>query len=154
MPKYKISIETQPDAKQVNFVDKQLHQFNVGQIGDYQYTPLFLLLHDSEQKVVGGLDSFIGLGWFHISTLWITEELRGCGYGRALLEMAEQEALKQGCFNAYVFTYSFQSPEFYKHLGYKVFGELEDFPPGHRRYFLKKRLRLNSGEYPHYLPGC
>lgn len=45
-----------------------------------------------------------------------------------------------GCCNAYIFTYSFQSPEFYKHLGYEVFGELEDFPLGHCRYFLKKRL--------------
>lgn len=25
----------------------------------------------------------------------------------------------------------------------RVFGELEDFPPGHRRYFLKKSLQKN-----------
>jgi len=63
---YKISIEIQPDSKQVDFVDKQLHEFNVSKIGDYQYTPLSLLLRDSEKKVVGGLDSFMGLGWLHI----------------------------------------------------------------------------------------
>ncbi|MDF5730162.1 MAG: GNAT family N-acetyltransferase [Rhizonema sp. PD38] len=113
---------------------------NVDKIGDYQYTPLFLFLRDSEQKVVGGLDGFMGLGWLHISTLWIAEELRNSGYGKALLFTSEQEAVKCGCFNAYVFTYSFQAVEFYQHLEYEVFGELEDFPPGHRRYFLKKRL--------------
>ncbi len=140
MPEYKISIEIQPDSKKVNFVDKHLHEFNVGKIGDYQYTPLFLFLRDSEQKVVGGLNGFIGLGWLHISTLWIAEELRGCGYGRALLLAAEQEAFRHGCFNAYLFTYSFQATGFYQHLGYEVFGELEDFPPGHSRFFLRKRL--------------
>jgi len=96
------------------------------------------------KRWLGGLDSFMGLGWLHISTLTIAEELRGYGYGRALLLAAEQEAVRHSCFNAYVFTYSFQAPEFYQHLGYEVFAELEDFPPGHRRYFLKKRLTKKS----------
>ncbi len=34
MPEYKIPIEIQPDSKQVDFVDKQLQDFNVGKIGD------------------------------------------------------------------------------------------------------------------------
>ncbi len=141
MPKYKISIEIQPDSKQVDFVDKQLHKFNTSKIGDYQYTPLCLLLRDSKENIVGGLEGFIGLGWLHIGTLWIAEELRGDGYGKALLLAAEEEAVNRGCLNVYVFTYSFQAPEFYQHLGYEVFGELTDFPPGHRRYFLKKNLQ-------------
>ncbi len=141
MLEYKISIASQPDSKEVDFIDKQLHEFNVDKIGDYQYTSLFLLLRDSHNQVVGGLEGFIGLGWFHIGTLWVAQELRGDGYGKALLLTAEQEAVNRGCFNAYVFTYSFQAPGFYQHLGYEVFGELEDFPPGHRRYFLKKSLQ-------------
>ncbi|PHJ55743.1 hypothetical protein VF14_32805 [Nostoc linckia z18] len=141
MLEYKISIASQPDSKEVDFIDKQLHEFNVDKIGDYQYTPLFLLLRDSHNQVVGGLEGFIGLGWFHIGTLWVAQDLRGDGYGKALLLTAEQEAVNRGCFNAYVFTYSFQAPGFYQHLGYEVFGELEDFPPGHRRYFLKKSLQ-------------
>jgi len=62
MPKYEISIETQPNSKQIDFVQQQLYEFNVGKIGDYQYTPLFLFLRDSEQKVVGWLGQFYGLG--------------------------------------------------------------------------------------------
>ncbi|MDZ8183267.1 MAG: hypothetical protein RMX96_00175 [Nostoc sp. ChiSLP02] len=34
MPEYKISIQSQPDSKEVDFVDKQLHEFNVSKIGD------------------------------------------------------------------------------------------------------------------------
>ena len=140
MPEYRIAIEIQPDSQQVDFVDKQLHEFNIDKIGDYQYTPLFLFLRDSEQKVMGGLNGFMALGWLHISTLWLAEELRDNGYGKALVLAAEQEAFRHDCFNAYLFTYSFQATGFYQHLGYEVFGELEDFPPGHRRYFLRKRL--------------
>jgi hypothetical protein len=42
--------------------------------------------------------------------------------------------------HAYLDTFSFQAPDFYKKLGYEVFGELQDFPHGHQRYFMKKRL--------------
>jgi hypothetical protein len=37
-------------------------------------------------------------------------------------------------------TFSFQAPDFYKQHGYQVFGELQDFPSGHQRYYLKKQL--------------
>lgn len=142
MSEYKILIEIQPESTKIDFIDKQFHAFNVGKIGEYEYKPLYLFLNDSEHKAVGGLEGFLGLGWFHISTLWIAEKLRGFGYGKALLLAAEQEAVEHCCYNSYVFTYSFQAPEFYQHLGYEVFGKLEDFPPGHCRYFLKKRLLL------------
>jgi hypothetical protein len=38
-------------------------------------------------------------------------------------------------------TFSFQSPGFSQKLGYRVFGELPDYPPGETRYFLSKSLR-------------
>ena len=31
--------------------------------------------------------------------------------------------------------------DFYERLGYTVFGELADYPPGYTRTFLKKSLR-------------
>ena len=102
MSEYKILVETQPDSKQVNFVDEQLKEFNVDKIGDYRYLPLFLFICDSKNNVVGGLDGFMGLKWFNISTLWIANELRGLGYGKALLKKAEQKAYRHGCLNAYL----------------------------------------------------
>jgi GNAT superfamily N-acetyltransferase len=79
-------------------------------------------------------------GWFYLDLLWVKDELRGRGYGHRLLTLAEQEARQRGAKNVYLDTFSFQAPNFYKQHGYQVFGELEDFPPGHQRYFLTKQL--------------
>jgi len=39
-----------------------------------------------------------------------------------------------------LFTPLHETLSFYKQHGYQVFGELQDFPPGHQRYFLTKQL--------------
>jgi hypothetical protein len=36
-------------------------------------------------------------------------------------------------------TWLFQAPDFYRSLGFEVFGML-DYPPDHQRLFLKERL--------------
>ena len=78
--------------------------------------------------------------WLYIDLLWVKDELRGLGYGHRILTLVEQEARQLGAKNAFMDTFSFQAPDFYKQHGYQVFGELNDFPPGHQRYFLKKQL--------------
>jgi len=78
--------------------------------------------------------------WFYINLMWVKDELRGHGYGHRLLTLAEDEARRRGAKNVYLDTFSFQAPDFYKQHGYQVFGELQDFPPGHQRYFLTKHL--------------
>ena len=37
-------------------------------------------------------------------------------------------------------TFSFQARPFYEKLGYRVFGQLPDYPRGQTRYFLAKAL--------------
>ena len=60
--------------------------------------------------------------------------------GRQLLEVAETTAIGKNCHSAYLYTYSFQSPEFYEHCGYRIFGKLEKFCGPHAKYFMKKAL--------------
>jgi N-acetylglutamate synthase-like GNAT family acetyltransferase len=72
--------------------------------------------------------------------LWVKAEFRGHGYGHRLLTQAEDEARQRGVKNVFLDTFSFQAPDFYKQHGYQVFGELQDFPSGHQRYYLKKQL--------------
>ncbi|MCP4427876.1 MAG: GNAT family N-acetyltransferase, partial [Chloroflexi bacterium] len=99
-----------------------------------------ILRAPDDEEVVGGVIGELFFGWFHVDLLWVKEELRGQGYGRRLLARVEEGARQRGAKNAYLDTFSFQAPDFYKKLGYEVFGELPDFPAGHQRYFLMKKL--------------
>ena len=78
--------------------------------------------------------------WLYIDLLWVREDLRGHGHGRQLMIRMEDAARQHGAKNVYLDTFSFQAPDFYKKLGYQVFGELQDFPPGQQRYFFRKQL--------------
>jgi ribosomal protein S18 acetylase RimI-like enzyme len=64
--------------------------------------------------------------------------MRGSGAGRALMAAAESHAAATGCHSAWLD--SFQARDFYEALGYTVFGQLEDYPKGQTRWFLRKRL--------------
>ena len=93
-------------------------------------------------RIVAGLVGGTYWGWLYTEILWVTESLRGQGYGQSLLAAAEAEAVRRGCRSAHLDTMDFQALRFYEKQGYSVFAELEDIPAGsgHRRYSLKKRL--------------
>ena len=52
-------------------------------------------------------------------------------------------AARRGCHRASLDTTSFQALPFYLKHGYAIWGQLDDFPIGHSRYFLKKALDPN-----------
>ena len=137
---YDIIAVEKPDDSVWDVVGWGLHKYNVQLAGDPQNQQLCFILRSPSQEVVGGLIGKTYWDWFYIDLLFIKEELRGCGYGHRLLDMAENEARKRGAKNVYLDTFSFQAPDFYKQHGYQVFGELKDFPPGYQRYFFTKQL--------------
>lgn len=46
----------------------------------------------------------------------------------------------------YLDTFDFQARPFYERHGYEVFGTLDDYPPGHSRFFLRKDLALQPAK--------
>jgi GNAT superfamily N-acetyltransferase len=102
--------------------------------------PLDIYLNDDHGNIVGGLIACTIWGWLRIDKLWVAETLRGQGYGSHMLAMAEQAAVKRGCTRAELNTFSFQAHEFYQRHGYIIYGQLDGYPPGHSRYWLRKDL--------------
>lgn len=97
-----------------------------------------LLLHESGERLVGGLSGVLAWQWLFVEALWVDDAWRRRGVGKALLARGEAIAVEAGCHSAWLDT--FQAREFYLRLGYREFGALEDYPSGQTRYFLRKRL--------------
>jgi ribosomal protein S18 acetylase RimI-like enzyme len=77
-----------------------------------------------------------------ISLLFVPTALRGQKLGERLMAQAEAAAANRGCTGVWLDTFSFQARGFYQRLGYDVFGEIPNYPPGHARYFMKKHLTI------------
>lgn len=143
---YRITQEEQPTDEELDRLSKGIDEHMMSTIGSSSGKDLTLLLRDEEGLIAGGVHGNYGqFGWLYISTLWVSEKARGRGFGSQLMAHIERAAIRAGCSHAYLDTFSFQAPEFYKKLGYTVFGELESYPAGNTRYFLRKRLILPEG---------
>ncbi len=137
---YHISFIDDREGSARGIIGRGLHNFNIEQAGDQHYQLLVFALYAPDAQIVGGVVGDLYWDWLFIELLWIKEELRGCGYGHRLLQSIEDEARKRGATKVHLDTFSFQAPEFYKQHGYRVFGQLDDFPPGHQRLFFTKEL--------------
>ena len=139
-PSYTLTLTDSPDPADVKRVDDGLTAFNIRYAPDDAYKPLAVFVREADNQVVGGLVGNTYWGWLYIANLWLGDNLRGEGIGTRLMTMAEDEARGRGCRHAHVDTLDFQALPFYQKLGYTVWGQLDDLPPGHVRYFLKKDL--------------
>ena len=140
---YSITFEENPTIQEIDILGEGIDQYTESLFRNRTSKQLTFFLRDEKGTIVGGVHGKCGsFGWLYIAALWVSEHLRGDGYGIRLMNCIEQEAIKNGCQNAYLDTFSFHAPKFYQKLGYKIFGELEDFPLGYSRYFLRKRLSI------------
>ena len=121
-------------------IGRGISDYNTQKAGDDRGQNLCFVLQSPGGEIVGGVIGATHWDWLYINLMWVREDLRGRGHGERLMKRAEDEARQRGARYAYLDTFSFQAPGFYQKLGYQVFGELPDFPMGHQRYFLKKKL--------------
>jgi GNAT superfamily N-acetyltransferase len=136
----RLSSEPQAAREDLAHIHNSVDEFNMRVTQDRNYSPINIFLRDEDGTVQGGILADLWGGWMHITFLWVEEPLRKHGYGAHLLRAAEDEAQTKGCRHAFVETFSFQARPFYERFGYQVIAVLEDYPPGHTYYFLRKSL--------------
>jgi len=138
--KLRLDFVEKPDEDELTTFFDMLRSYNRSKAGTSNHKELCIFLRDDDGKIVGGLNGETYWGWLYVENLVVDESVRTKGYGSKLLQAAEDEARNRGCSFVHLDTYSFQALPFYKKHGYTVFGELDDFPPGGKRHFLRKTL--------------
>ena len=141
MANVKYVIQDREDNELSSFIAKKLGEFNTPLYGEANRQELncFSFAKDNKEPVAG-LIGHTCWGWLYIRLLWVNEEYRKTGIGRELMAKAESTAKGRNCQFSYIDTFNPKVKKFYESLGYSLFCELKDFPPGHQRYFLKKQL--------------
>jgi len=148
MEKLEIVFDPLPPDAVRRFVVDSLDAHNIAATGLSNWQPVGFFLKSARGEWLGGLMGQLWGGWLYVRDLWVASPARGCGNGTRLLQAAEEYAVERGCFAATLETMSFQARPFYEKLGYEVFAALEDYPPGHTKFYLRKQLaaKPTSGE--------
>jgi len=121
-------------------VRDRLDLYNVATTGVSGYYPVNFFVKSTRGETLGGVMGAIWGGWLQIAILWIDESVRGQDWGTRLMDQAEAYAREHGCHSATLDTHSFQARPFYEGRGYEIFGTLDDYPKGHKRFYLRKKL--------------
>ena len=140
----RIEVEAAPVQDSTDAVAAGLYAFNAPHMHRTDPIPFNIILRDDDGTIIGGALCKTTWHWLFVDMLWVHDDFRGEGGGSSLLAAAEAEARRRGCTKAYLDTLSFQARPFYEKLGWSLFGTLEDFPPGHTRYFLQKDISHTS----------
>ena len=135
---FEIQLGDEDDAE---YIDDKLVEYNWSQVP---------AVHDFEgigRKIQGSNDEpaaagFAGVNFWNIAfleMLWVDEPHRNQGIGSCLLSEIEREAKEKGACIVMIDARDW-NVEFFKKLGYTVYCTLEDYPNGHSKYKLQKRL--------------
>lgn len=136
----KIIYEPNPDSKDVNTLKQGIIDYANSKKGHKPMEPFAFFIRDEQGNVIAGCNGNIGYDWVYVDQLWVSEFLRGKGYGTALMKAAEELGKKKGCVSAAVNTMDWEAPEFYKKLGYRIEFERHGLAKNSVFYYLRKEF--------------
>jgi len=151
---YLLALESSPTAEEVQIIRSGLSAYNVRQMPELLNLPdddIAIFVRDENGVVQGGVVGEADWGMLYVDLLWLSDSLRGQGYGKALLHTIEQTARKKGMPSIYLMTTEFQALSFYQHMGYTLFGTMMNRPHGYAYYYLCK-LNIERSDITYDLP--
>lgn len=136
---YKIIVDHNPNDKDNEIIRKGVFNAHKDIVGepDKEFS---IFLKNEDGKIVGGIQAGLDKQSVYIDLLWVDEALRSHGYGKKLLDAAEQEGIKNGCIYSTTDTWDFQAEDFYLKCGYERIGEIKNYWFEHSKIFLRKKL--------------
>ena len=136
------------NAEVIRTISDELTAYNIAQRPDPAAAPMTLVVRgdvdgdsgsgeSGEKRVIAGLIGRTAWQWLRVDELWVAQAYRHHGLGEQLLSRAESIARARGCRGVHLDTFEFQAPNFYRKLGYEIFGVLEQYPDTPHYYFKK-----------------
>ncbi|MCI2058943.1 MAG: GNAT family N-acetyltransferase [Oscillibacter sp.] len=135
-----LKITDQVTPKDTEEIFQNLLEYNLARIEDRNPRKLGVFREDASGRKLAGLIGETHGRWLSVQYLWVDEALRRSGVGSAFLRRAEEEARARGCRYAFVDTFDFQAPEFYRGHGYREVFTLEEYPVTGKRHYYTKEL--------------
>jgi GNAT superfamily N-acetyltransferase len=136
-----ISVEDEPSPADLRAIEDGLNEHALPVTRVPGFRRVAVLARDQQGALVGGVVGTINWNWLHVALVWVSEPRRHTGLGTRLMDELEEVGARRGCTRAHLDTFSYQARPFYERRGYRVFATLDDYPPGHQRFFLEKALR-------------
>jgi GNAT superfamily N-acetyltransferase len=137
---YELNLTDVDDPEVEKAIAAPLIEYNNSKAGPGNGRPLVITVRDTSGAVIGGLSGYTSRKWLFTHLLVVPEALRSQGIGSKIMKIAEEEAIARNCLGAWLDTFEFQSRGFYEKMGYVCFGEIQDYPPGFSRFFMKKHF--------------
>ena len=124
----------------VAVVDRGLGEANAAAAPLHEVAPLACIARDGDGRVIGGA---VGRRWgecAELQQLWVREESRRCGIGSALVREFLSLARSRGCSVVFLETFSFQAPNLYRSLGFRVAYDNNLYPHGIVKHHMVMRV--------------
>lgn len=133
-------VNEDPRDADIHFLEDQINDYNLATMGVADGRILSFFVRDERGGIVAGLYGWTWGGTCEVRYLWVDQKLRGRGYGTALMAQAEREAIMRGCHQMVLDTHSPRALGLYRKLGFEISATHPDYPRGHQKYYLRKRL--------------
>lgn len=137
---HKITFLSNPRQEEIEILDNGIIADAILQKGHEKIQRFGFFIRDDNNKILGGCDGEIWCGCLYINHLWVSNALRGKGYGSKLMLSAENLAWEKGCTFVAANTMDLAVVDFYKRLGYYVEFERPGYLKDSVLYYMRRNL--------------
>lgn len=137
---YKLMYESKPSREDTKILSEGIAAQAKLKKNHIPIEEFAFFIRDEIPNIIGGLNGAMYYGCLYIDQLWVSEALRGQGYGTQLMQAAEKLGKEKGCLFSTVNTMDWEALDFYKKLGYWIEFERQGYAKESTFYFLRKAL--------------
>ena len=128
------------NESQMNEIETQLDEFDQKHI-PYKMEGNISIGIEHNGQIIAGLNACItAFRILYVSTVFVQEDFRRKGLGRAMMSAMECEAEKMGVDIIRLDTFDYQGVNFYKSLDYKIVGHYTNKTDNFEEFFFIKYL--------------